>query len=58
MALLTITSCSCSAQEDYRERINLGYLQWYETQLAVSPKGQIALAADTVIYVTDAPQKG
>lgn len=55
MALLAITSCSCRAQEDYRERINLG---WAFTQLAVSPKGQIALATDTVIYVTDAPEKG
>ena len=52
ISLLTIMAY---AQEDYRERINLN---WSKTELAISPKGQIALGTNTTIYVTDAPEKG
>lgn len=43
------------AQEDYRERINLNLTS---QELAISPKGIIALGTNTTIYVTDAPEKG
>lgn len=43
------------AQEDYRERINL---DWTTPEPAISPKGLIAMAANTTIYVTDSPEKG
>ena len=52
MSMLAIMAC---AQEDYRERINL---HWSSPELAISPKGIIALGAKTTIYVTDAPEKG
>ncbi len=52
MSLLAIMAY---AQEDYRERINL---HWSSPELAISPKGIIALGAKTDIYVTDAPEKG
>ena len=52
MSLLAIMAC---AQEDYRERINLS---WSSPELAISPKGIIALGTNTAIYVTDAPEKG
>ena len=52
MSLLAIMAY---AQEDYRERINL---DWTNPELAISPKGLIAMAANTTIYVTDAPEKG
>lgn len=52
MSLLTIMAC---AQEDYRERINLNLTS---QELAISPKGIIALGTNTTIYVTDAPEKG
>ena len=52
MSLLSIMAC---AQEDYRERINL---DWSGNELAISPRGLIALDTDKAIYVTDAPEKG
>ena len=52
MSLLAIMA---RAQEDYRERINL---HWTSQELAISPKGIIALGTNTTIYVTDAPEKG
>ena len=52
MSLLAIMA---RAQEDYRERINLNLTN---QELAISPKGIIALGTNTAIYVTDAPEKG
>lgn len=52
MSLLAIMAY---AQEDYRERINL---DWTTPEPAISPKGLIAMAANTTIYVTDSPEKG
>ena len=52
MSLLAIMA---HAQEDFRERINL---HWTSQELAISPKGIIALGTNTTIYVTDAPEKG
>lgn len=52
MSLLAIMA---RAQENYRERINLNLTN---QELAISPKGIIALGTNTAIYVTDAPEKG
>ena len=53
--VISLLAIMAYAQEDYRERINLN---WSKTELAISPKGQIALGTNTTIYVTDAPEKG
>ena len=53
--VVSLLAIMAYAQEDYRERINLN---WSKTELAISPKGQIALGTNTTIYVTDAPEKG
>ena len=53
--VISLLAIMAYAQEDYRERINL---HWSKTELAISPKGQIALGTNTTIYVTDAPEKG
>ena len=53
--VISLLAIMAYAQEDYRERINLN---WSKTELAISPKGQIALGTNTTIYVTDALEKG
>lgn len=53
--VMSLMAIMAYAQEDYRERINLNLTS---QELAISPKGIIALGTNTAIYVTDAPEKG